>query len=300
MEPAAQHEIQSDDFAFVYLDVDDPVIAWLVYRAAINSCDIATANPGNISWFLMDVIRRGLISTLRREGVLEGFRLKEFPSNISRLRCVYAYPTLEIAQRGNYGRGKFRLDNLVAIAPASTPYRISEYDSNWITDFDSLPLETARKYWSGETTKNPLTECLLSGRFWIYGTAVRARAYETIKRTWPNSLAMLELSRLAAEFGSDLGSVAPWLKRNGDQIMVSSVIRYSESEGQVIIRQAVEQRKRDPTYPINMADLEPLWNTKADPTLDQKFSVPKIEDYPLRDDKVAELNEFVQIVLRDA
>ena len=30
-------EIQSDDFAFIYLDVDDPNIAWLTYRGIINS-----------------------------------------------------------------------------------------------------------------------------------------------------------------------------------------------------------------------------------------------------------------------
>src|SRR5882757_5883986 len=145
-------EIRPDDFAFVYLDVDHFPIAWLVYRGALNSSDIASANPGNLSWFLRDTIQRGVVTTLRREGALEGFRRKEFSERISRLRCVYAYPTLEMAKHGDDGRGKFRKENLVAIAPAST-YKSEAYDSNWISNFSALPLETARKYWAGEQTK---------------------------------------------------------------------------------------------------------------------------------------------------
>lgn len=64
---ATSDEIRKDDFAFVYLDMD-PHVAWLAYRGLLNSCDIATANPGNISWFFVDVIKRGLVSTLRRKG----------------------------------------------------------------------------------------------------------------------------------------------------------------------------------------------------------------------------------------
>jgi len=42
---------------------------------------------------------------------------------------------------------------------------------------------------------------------------------------------MLELSRLAVEFGSDLGSIAPWLKREGNRVIATHVIRYDEREG---------------------------------------------------------------------
>jgi hypothetical protein len=129
-EDDAKSEIRENDFAFVYLNVDDPHIAWLAYRGLLNSCDIQTANPGNISWFLVDVIRRGLASTLRREGVLEGLRIREFSTPPSRLRCVYAYPTLDAAARGNFGRGKFRKENLVAITPALDNFRTSRHDSS--------------------------------------------------------------------------------------------------------------------------------------------------------------------------
>ena len=47
-------EIRDDDFAFVYLDVDHLPVAWLAYRGMINSPDVSSANPGNLSLFLMD------------------------------------------------------------------------------------------------------------------------------------------------------------------------------------------------------------------------------------------------------
>jgi len=293
-------EIYPDDFAFVYLDLDNPDIAWLTYRGIINSPDIPSANPGNISWFLLDVVKRGLVSTLRREGSLEGYRLKEFPTLISRLKCIYAYPTLEMANRGNDGRGKFRKENLVAIAPATPNYKMESYDGNWITNFDSLPVGTARKYWRGETTKSPHMECLLSGRFMIYGTTVRRRAYETIRMKWPNSLAFLELSRLAAYFGSDLGSISPWLRRDGERVFVEGVIKYDEKEGLEVFRAALEERRRNPAFQINLQDLKPLFTPGPNPELDEKFCVPgdNLPKPALRQDKLAELNQFMELVLR--
>jgi hypothetical protein len=291
-------EIRTDDFAFVYLDVDYFPIAWLVYRGVLNSPDIESANPGNLSWFLLETIQRGVVTTLRREGALEGFRRKEFHEHLSRLRCVYAYPTLEMAIRGDEGRGKFRKENLVAIAPAST-FKCEAHDSNWITDFSGLPLETARRYWAGEQTKAPVTELLLSGRFNIFGTTVRKRAYETIRSAQPNTLAMLELSRLAVEFGSDLGSVAPWLKRDGNSVIATYVIRYDEREGLEIFRKALEEKKRNPSFPMNRADLEPLCKSDPDPDLDARFSVPDLRPFEreLRYDKLAQLDEFVRMIL---
>jgi hypothetical protein len=79
-------ELKEDDFAFVYLDVDQLPIAWLAYRGVINSCDVQTANPSNLSFFFMDVVQRGLDATLRREGVLEAMRVKDYaPAQASAL-----------------------------------------------------------------------------------------------------------------------------------------------------------------------------------------------------------------------
>jgi hypothetical protein len=66
-------EVREDDFAFVYLNLDQMPVAWAAYRGILNSPDVQSANPANLSFFLMETVRRGLTSALRREGVLEGY-----------------------------------------------------------------------------------------------------------------------------------------------------------------------------------------------------------------------------------
>lgn len=297
MNQGDQNEIRNDDFAFVYLDIDNPNIAWLAYRGLLNSADIKTANPFEISWFLVDVLRRGLISTLRREGALEGNRIREFPQSTSRLKCVYAYPTIEAAKRSEYGSGKFRKENLVAIAPVHVS-RLGTYDGQWITDFDSLPIETARRYWSREYTKTPHPEFLLSGLFSILGTTVRTRAYQTIKSVWPNALALLELSRLAAEFDSDFGSVSPFFRREGDRVFVRHIIKHDDKEVPEILTRASGRSSADPQFPVNWADLQPFRVPPEDRAADEQCKLPDSRpyDHELRTDKLDELNKFIDLV----
>jgi hypothetical protein len=248
----------------------------------------------------MDVVQRGLESTLRREGILEGLRRTDYPSQLSLLKCVYAWPSLEMAARGCYGRGKFQEKNLVAIAPIDKAYNRQEHDSNFITDFDSLPaLATAKRYWSGERTNTPLIECLLTGRFYILGTEVRKRAYDIIKNANPNALAMLELSRLAVEFDLDLGSVSPWIKRDEDNLIATYVLRYTETEGLEVFRRAITKLKSDSSYPINLRDLKPLTSLEENEELDKQFSMPDLRPFEktFRIDKASKLDEFARLAL---
>lgn len=292
-------DLAEGDFAYVYINTEYLPVAWLVYRGTLNSCEITSANPGNLSLFLMNVVQRGMHSTLRREGSLEGYRMKDYACHVSRLKCVYAWPTLEAAYRGADGIGHFQRHNLVAIAPVDNDFRREEHDSIWIDDFDSLPANTAKRYWEGELTKSPLMECLLEGRFNILGTKVREKAYATIKRTAPKSLAMLELSRLAAVFGSDLGSSSPWIEVDGNKLIASFVISYNEAEGLDVFAKAIVEKQRNPEFQINLADIEPLTKQEPKEELDDLFRVPDLQPYmnSFRVDKFQDLNNFARIVL---
>lgn len=268
-------ELRNDDFAFVYLDVDNPEIAWLAYRGIIESPDINNINPGNISWFLVNILKRGVFSTIRREGLIEGVRRKRFPHAISRLSCVYAFPTLEDAQKGSEGQGKFHRDNLVAIAPASRNFQIEKYDSNLISNYDSLEAQDAScRYWSSKSSQEPHYEYLLRGRFYILGTKVRERAYRTIKAIWPKSLALLELSRLAVDLGSQLGCIAPWLTRQGRNVSLEHIVYYEENEGLRVLETALKRKSVDRSYAINLTDLEPLRQSADDRNADDYFRLP--------------------------
>jgi hypothetical protein len=285
-------EVRENDCAFVYLDVDDPRIAWLAYRGMIASSDNTVANPGNISWHLFNTLRRGVTASLRREGKLEAARRESFPDKLSRLTAVYAYPTIEAAERGCEGRGKFRKENLVAIGPAGE-YRREEYDSEWATNFDSLDATTAASsYWSGQKSKNSLPELLLQGRFWICGTSVRKRAYEAIKKRGQSCLAMLELARLAPEFGCDLGAIAPWLRQGEDgALILTSILKYDEAKRLDVFNKVLRRRALDKDFQVDWKALKPLMSADAE------FSVPDFRDLerPLHSEKIQHLIETLEL-----
>lgn len=293
-------EVRAQDFGFIYLDVDDPAIAWLAYRGLISSSDFTRANPGNISWFSTKLIKRGLSSTLEREGKLEGVRQKFFSEKLSRLNSLYAFDSVETAREALKHLGKFKSENLVSIEPADQNFRREVYDMQWIGNFDLIGFDAAEGYWSGKKYPNhPLPEALLSGRFWILGTSVRKRAYGTIRRSDPKALAMLELARLAAHFGSNLGAISPWLRKEGETIIVSQIINYDEREGLEVFRSALEEYRKNPEFPINWTDLKPLTGPKEDKNLDDLFRVPdgRPFEHEFRIDKATELAQVVQKIL---
>ena len=230
---ARDDELQDDDYAFLYLNVDSLPVAWLAYSGVIASVDVIGGNDTPLSWFLLETIQRGLSSTLRREGRLEGARLARYPHCLSRLQSVFAFPSLSAAQAADEGRGQFHRENLVAIAPIGNVRR-ETHDMNIATDFDAMGFDAADAYWRGPPNANALPELLLQGRFAILGTALRQRAYEKVKGADPNALCMLELSRLAAEFGSDLGSITPRLRQDEDGITASYAFRFDEAEGMAV------------------------------------------------------------------
>src|SRR5262245_19855630 len=107
--------------------------------------------------------------------------------------------------------GNFREADLAEVEFDNSA-RVSRYDSQWITKhLQSDDSSWFGRYLSGEPTDTPLWEFLVAGRGYILGTDVGQRDYETIKGTWPSSLPLLELSRVAVELGSDLGLIAPLL-----------------------------------------------------------------------------------------
>lgn len=296
---AHDNEVRDDDYGFVYLDVSNPVVAWMAYRGLLASPDQSTANPGNLSWLMLDVVKRGLSATLRREGYLEGVRAARHAGRLSRLKSIYCFPTLNAALRGNQGRGKFSKENLVAIAPANEGVRREVYDMNWIDSFDALvAADAAERYWSGSNmTEEPLPEALISGRFWILGTAVRQRAYEVVRSADPASLALLELSRLAVEFDSDLGSISPWLFRDDGGYRVGYIVAYTEEEGNRIWRLALERKNADPGFQINFADLAPLMS--SDPRHDDLFKVGNLThlEHEFRIEKATDLASSIEIAV---
>jgi hypothetical protein len=146
---------------------------------------------------------------------------------------------------------------------------------NWI-DYPNGVEAVARRYWQREPSDEPVYEQLLTGEFNICGTAVRNRAYEIVRGDFPDSLALLELARLAPLVGSKLGHVAPWAKIEGDELVFTYIIRYDENEGPEVLRRAIERAQQDPSFQINHRDLERLRNENL------AFCVPDFRPFEVR------------------
>lgn len=268
----SSQEHHDNEFGYVLLDLDRPHIVWLAYVGILHNCDAPDVNPGNLSWWAAHTLSRPNAPRFEREAFLERIRATQFPQRLSRLRSIYSFPTFESAKKG---KAELRGRDLVAIGPTDGTYVAERHDMNWI-DYPGNRQDVAEKYWSMEYTDEPTEEQLLSGSFAIYGTDVRNKAYGTIAEAFPKSLALLELARLAPYFGSMLGQISPWLKREGTDLVLSFIIRYTEQEGLQVLEQALRHAQENKAFAMNWKDLEPLRTGK------EPVCVPDLRDYQIR------------------
>jgi hypothetical protein len=98
-----------------------------------------------------------------RESLLEHFRQRHCPNKPSRLNCVFACPSVEIAQayKAKWGRLNF-IYEVEQITPAGVhlgDYELALFQSD-VPYFDNFP-DRAALYWSDDPKQNP--EVLLPG-----------------------------------------------------------------------------------------------------------------------------------------
>lgn len=217
--------------AYAYLNVDDPLVAWLVYRAEMVSAGELHASA--LSFWSARMLRSRRQYT--QELMLDQVRQSSYTTAVSRLKGFYLFPNEESARAAaiRWDGDAFHSDFLaeVAINPRS---RVSQYDAEWITQDFSASDSWMHAYFSGQATAAPVWELVVEGRALILGTDLRERAYVTIKETWPRSLAVLELARLAVEVESDLGVITAMLFDRGGQLVVDHVVRFDNDNPEFI------------------------------------------------------------------
>lgn len=205
---------------FAYLNVEHPVVAWGVYRGVLVSAQ-ATGTPPEcpVSMMFAGIVQHRNNARFQNELQLDAVRLQRFAQEVSRLAGMYFFEDLAQARAATTWGGHFRPENLadLEIHPVG---RATRFDSNWITyagvdgdgRFDQTDLSWIDRYWSGQPLGNsPVWETIIRGRAVVLGTEVRNRAHDLIARAFPHALDMLEISRLAAAVGSDLGQTAAWV-----------------------------------------------------------------------------------------
>lgn len=216
--------------AFAFLDIDHPVVAWGAYRGILVSANAEYQPPQcPVSMMFAGIVLHQNNTRLWNELLIEKYRQVHFPRCNSRLTGMYFFEDLHTAECAYQWGGHFSPEFLAEIElyPTSAIFR---HDANWITyaPLDSngriKSEEWIPKYWSGEECpgKTPVWELIVQGRAVICGTDLRKRAYENIVKKFPDAVSILEISRIAAHVGSDLGQTSAWLKRESESLVTLS------------------------------------------------------------------------------
>jgi hypothetical protein len=221
----AENNLLIEPNAWAFLNIHHPMCAWNAYRGVLVS---TPAEQGVLSVWAAALLRNyrdGKPGALLREMALERVRAAQFPKSISRLRGLYCFQDLASAEQalewGNE-RNHFRPE-FVARLYMGDHHVIgrSTVDANWITYADLAPdgsfadQSWISRYWAGvaQSGRMPAWETLLEGRLFILGTDLRERAYEMLRKQFPESLLVLETARLAAWALYDYGNVAGFLRK---------------------------------------------------------------------------------------
>ena len=225
--------------AYAYLDIDKPLCAWSTYRGVLVS---APNKPGFTSVWTAGLLEDGRAARIAFEHAVENVRSSEFRDRISRLRGMFCLDGTGSAQlAGSWDEGRrthFRPDYLAELSLCEATAKRDRLDANWIThapvndkgfltDFAWIP-----RYWAGDQFpgREPIWEILVEGRMIVLGTDLRKRAYEAVKIEFPDSLCLLEISRLAARVGYDVGVICSYLRRTGDQVVLEYLMNMEDAE----------------------------------------------------------------------
>lgn len=207
----------------MYLDVEDPMIAWNAYRGVLVSQHLVQRSMGGtavpaLSMTIARLLMDQNLDRLTFESELEATRVRQFNHHVSRLTGLYVFDTPEsalAAAQADWG-GHLVSENLTDVGVSAAP-NLTRVDANWITWMLATRASQGLNwrdgilpYWDGKACTHhdsPIWEVLVDGAVTLWGTALRDRAYKTTRERSPNALALLEQSRLAATLGSDLGHV---------------------------------------------------------------------------------------------
>ncbi|MHA7681576.1 hypothetical protein [Cupriavidus sp. PET2-C1] len=242
-----------DREGFIYLDIEHPVVAWNTYRGSLMSREQIWTQHGQgaVSLRLANIFDSGDFRRLQSELAIDAIRVRDFPSAVSRLSGMFVFDEVESALAAEQAAWGGHIDSEYLTDVGLTYGTATRVDANWITrmldaDANLVPgwEQLAIKYWSGEDCcGTPIWELLVDGSATVWGTRLRNQAYEVIRSRYPQSLGLLEESRIAALLGFSLGHISSWLIHKGDHAELAFYLD-NTLDGDPRYRAAVEQHIR--------------------------------------------------------
>ena len=256
-----QQELTTD--GYIFLDISRPYVAWATYRSVlISPPNIQDSNGRFISWWQADLHRNS--PHIKREIALEEIRVQQFPGRVSRLNGIFCFQDRESAtDAADHWGGQFKLEILAEVNLLEAQGR-DRLDSNWITYADSNTVRPSdawiSSYWRGEPYpgKKPIWETLVEGKVTVLGTDLRKQAYEIVRANWPDSLMFLEISRLGAWIGSDIGSMSVFMAEDAENYNFTFCMDMRDADNKNFLIQLSQLIKSG--HPVNYADVKPHYD----------------------------------------
>lgn len=226
---------------FVYLNIDNPMVAWNTTRG--NYCSPACLQPNEprslVSFNMAGLLASHAGDRLQSEMAIEKVRLEYYPEEVSRLSGFFVFDDVESVAElwidQDWG-WHFRDEYLTDIGVSAD--RRTRVDARWITkimDFDCKLVDGAEgmihKYWGGEPhpDTHPIWENLVEGWATVWGTELREKALIELKAFWPNSIKLLEYSANAARLESADGMILPVSVYRDGSLHVDYMVRMVEA-----------------------------------------------------------------------
>lgn len=264
---------------FIFLDIEHPLVAWECYRGLlISPFPIQDTDDFHPSIMMANTIYSNNNVKLLNELLFESVRFRDYPKEVSRLKCIYFFKDKESTIKATEWKNHFCTDNLVEVGIEAR--NITRADANWITYADRTAngiikneyIPKIKHYWSGEPFPNekPQWEYLLDGRAIIKGTEVRKSAYTQIQNKIPDALEVLEIARLGAILNSDIGHIIPYIHRiSSDKFKLEYLIDFKDANNEDFI-----QKLRNYDGPKNHQDL--MKNIHR-----PYFTIPDLSEYSI-------------------
>jgi hypothetical protein len=233
---------------YCYLNLNNPLVLWETYVGRMASSDyINDPSFSPISLRHYSVLRNyinGYKKVLILELRLENIRKIFYPDKVSRLTGLYFFEDKDVALKAKdeWHLNHFKEESLVDVGFTYT--NITRVDAKWIDNNHDNPNDNwMHDYWQGNPSGNDtLWEIIVSGIGIIWENSVRKIAWDKYKSIFPDSLVLLDLSRIAFELNINsvvdckLGRVLPFVQKIKDNhYRVNHLIDFRDARNEIFI-----------------------------------------------------------------